>query len=399
MEDYQENQTTTLVTIKQDPRMLFPGIVLCPKNPDALNYPAVIADIRKRMPYLDRVTIGKLVTYAIAGAGLDNVDPDVHFITPYIGRLDALFRRWKGRKTHAEFYRDLFETNGYKCEQFFDRCFYASKEFRCCDVFKQHYVMLRGRCFRMRDFYQTDPDATGRLTFFVNQLTSPLADPNGAQPQMIAYIADNHPDVATFPRYYIDIRKNNYIRFSATEIQLFPWNEQCSERPEDKGRASCYVRKWLRTRLIQPFNCTVFYMAHKNPKLDICEPKVLVENYQTMRNNSLNVAAGERVSDLERNLICKPACERFDHKVQFFRSDSAALKGNGSAPFTLLASYHDLEFHRYEEVVVTTVPGFVSQLGGQSALFVGFSVISIVQLFVSVFEFALQKWAEYKNRN
>ncbi|KAH7722217.1 hypothetical protein AAVH_10298 [Aphelenchoides avenae] len=69
------------------------------------------------MPYIDRVTMGRLVTYAIAGAGFDNLDPDVHFITPDIGRLDALLRRWKGNKTYEQFYKYLFERNGYKCEE------------------------------------------------------------------------------------------------------------------------------------------------------------------------------------------------------------------------------------------------------------------------------------------
>ncbi|KAH7722216.1 Protein DEL-7, partial [Aphelenchoides avenae] len=64
---------------------------------------------------------------------------------------------------------------------FFDRCFYASKRVPCCDIFRPYYVMLRGRCFRLREFYQTDSDSMGRLTILVKQMKSPLADPYGLQ--------------------------------------------------------------------------------------------------------------------------------------------------------------------------------------------------------------------------
>lgn len=35
--------------------------------------------------------------------------------------------------------------------------------------------------------------------------------------------------------------------------------------------------------------------------------------------------------------------------------------------------------------MTTTLPGFVSQLGGQSGLFIGFSLMTIVQFFVLVY--------------
>lgn len=41
--------------------------------------------------------------------------------------------------------------------------------------------------------------------------------------------------------------------------------------------------------------------------------------------------------------------------------------------------YHDLIVDTFEEVVITTVPGFVAELGGQSNLFLGMSIISVIQ--------------------
>lgn len=41
--------------------------------------------------------------------------------------------------------------------------------------------MLRGRCFRLRPLFQTDPDYQGRLYIGMNQLPSPLIEANGIQ--------------------------------------------------------------------------------------------------------------------------------------------------------------------------------------------------------------------------
>ena len=41
--------------------------------------------------------------------------------------------------------------------------------------------------------------------------------------------------------------------------------------------------------------------------------------------------------------------------------------------------FHDLQMEKYEEVVTITLPGFISQLGGQGGLFVGKSFYNMPQ--------------------
>ncbi|KAH7680236.1 hypothetical protein AAVH_41391, partial [Aphelenchoides avenae] len=41
-------------------------------------------------------------------------------------------------------------------------------------------------------------------------------------------------------------------------------------------------------------------------------------------------------------------------------------------------------YENYEEVLLTTAPGFISELGGQSSLFVGVSLLTVVQVVVAV---------------
>lgn len=47
--------------------------------------------------------------------------------------------------------------------------------------------------------------------------------------------------------------------------------------------------------------------------------------------------------------------------------------------FRIDAYYQDLEVEQYEEHRTTSIPGFVSELGGQSNLILGLSVISALQ--------------------
>lgn len=63
----------------------------------------------------------------------------------------------------------------------FDRCYYGKHVLNCCDIFESSYVMLRGRCFRLKKFYQTDPDQYGRLLLSVKQLPSWFVDKSGKQ--------------------------------------------------------------------------------------------------------------------------------------------------------------------------------------------------------------------------
>lgn len=51
---------------------------------------------------------------------------------------------------------------------------------------------------------------------------------------------------------------------------------------------------------------------------------------------------------------------------------------NGSPVFRVDIFYTDMEVETYEEVVTTTVPGFIAELGGQSNLFLGFSLITAI---------------------
>ncbi|KAL7070208.1 hypothetical protein ACQ4LE_010195 [Meloidogyne hapla] len=84
---------------------------------------------------------------------------------------------------------------------------------------------------------------------------------------------------------------------------------------------------------------------------------------------------------------CLPMCERdiidtqlFSNKFQDQRSNVGAK--NKKFHFHLEASYENLQEEVYEEKLTTTLPGFISQIGGQFSFFLGMSLISLLQFFL-----------------
>jgi hypothetical protein len=136
-------QPKILFSSRSNRGLRMPVLVICPKNPDSLKYNMILRDIGRRLPHLDRLTVGRLISFAIAGAGFSNVGQFmkkrilqniseqeacekwndvwrfIHFgqiFHPKVQRLYSLFRRWKGHRTLSKFYEDLFEKYGYTCQ-------------------------------------------------------------------------------------------------------------------------------------------------------------------------------------------------------------------------------------------------------------------------------------------
>nr|CAD2209246.1 unnamed protein product [Meloidogyne enterolobii] len=66
-----------------------------------------------------------------------------------------------------------------------------------------------------------------------------------------------------------------------------------------------------------------------------------------------------------------------------FKTKEAMLGAkNKKFHFHLEASYENLQEEVYEEKLTTTLPGFISQIGGQFSFFLGMSLISLLQFFL-----------------
>lgn len=114
-------------------RLRFPTIIICPKNAgngcsmpatntkfclDALNETMIKKNVAETLPGLEENVLRQLVAYAIASAGIDNMDRILKRINDTeLARLRGLLESWKGDRSSSSFYNTLFSTYGYTCEE------------------------------------------------------------------------------------------------------------------------------------------------------------------------------------------------------------------------------------------------------------------------------------------
>ncbi|KAH7707770.1 Protein DEL-7 [Aphelenchoides avenae] len=245
---YLENVSATRVTVQEKPRIRFPTMYVCPKSPDAQNQTRVREDMMKHLgPYwsrLDEDGIRHMAAYAIAGAGIGDMEKILQkFTAANRMRLNRLFRKWLGKRSYESFYKTMFETNGYRCDEMFDRCLYAGQKVNCCDIFEQSYEMLRGRCFRLKKLYQPYPERHGQLTIVLKQLPSWFVEKDGKQREALVYLADPGTEAATFPRYHFNPSSFNQIIITKRHIKMLESNIHCDKTLCKRCGSECYIKR------------------------------------------------------------------------------------------------------------------------------------------------------------
>ncbi|EPB72449.1 hypothetical protein ANCCEY_08452 [Ancylostoma ceylanicum] len=138
------------------------------------------------------------------------------------------------------------------------------------------------------------------------------------QPQIIVYITDNFEHVVDFPRFYLYPHEWNRMRFTARYIELIENKDVCTQKIFGKD-AECVIRKWLLSNVVYPFNCTLSYLTnvgHLPPTTGVCKPEIIADNYYN------NIQLVWNSADV------------------------------------------DEEYEYVREVYTTSVPGFMSQIGG-----------------------------------
>ncbi|KAH7707768.1 Protein DEL-7 [Aphelenchoides avenae] len=188
--------------------------------------------------------IRHMVAYAIAGAGIRDMEDVLKPLTVASQmRLNRLFRKWLGKRSYEAFYKTMFEMNGYRCDEMFHRCLHAGRDINCCDIFEQSYVMLRGRCFKLKQFYQTHPDWHGQLTIWIKQLPSWFVEKDGKQPLALIYLTHPGTEAATFPRYYFSPNSYNQLIVKKRHIKMLESNPHCNNTLCKRCGSECYIKR------------------------------------------------------------------------------------------------------------------------------------------------------------
>ncbi|VDD96870.1 unnamed protein product [Enterobius vermicularis] len=128
---------------------------------------------------------------------------------------------------------------------------------------------------------------------------------------------------------------------------------------------------WLRK---VPSSLSLRKYQDRYPEIPSCEPATTVANYETA------------VLTPTTTYRCLPACVRDEVIIQMYASESM-YGSKDSRAYMLDASYNELQYELYKETLRTSLPGFVSQVGGQGGLFLGASITTFVQLAVSFVQF------------
>uniref|UniRef100_A0AC35TZZ3 Acid-sensing ion channel 1 n=1 Tax=Rhabditophanes sp. KR3021 TaxID=114890 RepID=A0AC35TZZ3_9BILA len=378
---YIDRTTATLVKIQSPYALKFPEVTLCPKSADAFNITALRQSIWSMKPSLPVKTVDNLLIYALAGSGIDNFqDLVAGFSEEDKKELSLLMHDWiKLFGTIDQLYKFMYEEVNYRCEDFLLECYYGGSTFNCCDEFKPVYVLLRGKCLRLKNYYQRDPDEIGKISITVGTLPSSLVNGNTSQKQLILYTNDGDADVSIFPRLYLNPTDWNRLRFRRRQFDLLKDNPQCTSDAKFSGKGSCFITTWMERQVVKPFGCYFYYMKYRRSNITTCDPDVIIANY----NKTM-------ILDIE-NIKCLLACNRFETVVQMvsrtFNAVLAGLSADESPKYRLEMSYTRMQVELYQEVITTTFPGFISQIGAASGLFLGFSIITFVQLIIGVSKF------------
>ncbi|XGW31277.1 hypothetical protein V3C99_009882, partial [Haemonchus contortus] len=386
MESFSENGFSTRITIIPVKQLKFPTLVFCPKYSDNVHLKPLLNDISSRIANITEEEFYDVMLYMIAGSGFDSVNVDKWSQEKRL-ELDELLTKWRGERTLLEMFDFVFNQNGYTCTEMFHSCFAASKALNCCEIFEPTYVMMRGRCHRLVDnYYQRDVDERDKMTMLFHRIHGNLLG-NNTRPQLLTYISDSYPEIAVFPRIYLSLNDWNRMRLTQRKVSMFPGRSSCSTSPLNQGKSTCIVHNWINRRVVQPLNCTLPAFKTMLPylaNLPVCKPLTILGNYRNIVSTDFD------------NYGCLPACERVENHWGIMNTiDTSKSHDYG---FRLEASFENLQYEDYTEIRLTTIPRFISELGGQSGLFVGCSVMTYVQFLLGIVLFIYNRLRKcYRN--
>ncbi|KAL3073468.1 hypothetical protein niasHT_038606 [Heterodera trifolii] len=383
IKEYTENPSATLINVKSVDKLLLPQLTVCSTNAATINIQKMEQQLFKNnsaaMTVVDEYSDRDLINFAyfmLAGSGFQKMDYK-YFNDSEKRRLNNFYDRFRHNLSIDQFFNEFFDSFGLSCKQFFQFCQLGDTVLDCCKIFEPIYLIRRGRCFRSIKLYQRNFDELGKLRV---QLRQPYKmDPQMKdQEEIMAFIAEYKPQLAPFPRHYLQQGTWTKMRLNAKHISLFPAEEVCSQTNDQLGKDTCYVENWLQTHVEGPLNCTFPYVQEirKDRQLESCEPLKLVDNYiNAVQTTNYTIHS------------CVLACDRWEYMVSIEKIDmSRVYKNVNVLPFIyrIDLSYNDLQYELIEEVSTLTLAGLIAQIGGQMSLFMGSSILNLIQATIMV---------------
>uniref|UniRef100_A0A0K0FVE8 Transmembrane protein n=1 Tax=Strongyloides venezuelensis TaxID=75913 RepID=A0A0K0FVE8_STRVS len=253
-------------------------------------------------------------------------------------------------------------------------------------MFEETFVLIRGKCFKMKDFYQISPDEMDKISLIIKPIGSTFIGNSRFQEQVVVYSNERKKYVPFFPRFYIYGNNQNILKFNKYVYYLLDNNNQCNPNRNYEGLSLCYIDYWLKTKLHDPYNCTLFYMGYKNWKM--CDPIIILKNYEKIMSVALD------------NVKCLQACTYEEIRTEFFSKHlNYALNGTKNKKdyrIRVEFSYLKMKNYVYQEVSKLTISGYISELGGYTGLFIDLNIISLLLAAFIMIKYIYKKFLKIK---
>lgn len=90
-----------------------------------------------------------------------------------------------------------------------------------------------------------------------------------------------------YRRHFLERDTSNKFVLKQRLYKFLDTNDQCNPGEENRAALTCYYNKWLRNRLIEPYNCTLFYLQKGADGYETCDPDLVVSNYDPISDTFL----------------------------------------------------------------------------------------------------------------
>lgn len=97
-------------------------------------------------------------------------------------------------------------------------------------------------------------------------------------------LAPGAEPIAAYHRLYLLRNSTNQLVLKRLYYRFLESNGQC--RPgglmDATPISTCKYDAWLRSRLIEPHNCTFYYLRRGVEGLDVCDPYIVIRNHRSL---------------------------------------------------------------------------------------------------------------------
>uniref|UniRef100_A0A0K0DVS3 Acid-sensing ion channel 1 n=1 Tax=Strongyloides stercoralis TaxID=6248 RepID=A0A0K0DVS3_STRER len=377
---YKEGETSTFISVKIVPSLELPALTICPDSYDILNIIGIYNEIQAFHSNITINEVKDLIQYFLAGNGIFNMKRIKYFTRDYLEYIEVLYTKWSKNYSNYDFFFYVHKKYGLKCEELFRKCYYHKKIENCCkNILKPIPVLGRGICFQtIKGLKQQDEDDIGKLLLEMN---APFVNHknklNNNQSKLVVFVNSDFDVITTGHPIFIFPNVYNTFLINAKRIKLIEKNMNCANEIEGNNNI-CFLKNFLKSKIIGPYNCIFSYLKHIYfyEKYPICNLSTIIHLYYE-NPHILRLPSKSQTK-------CIPGCNRW----QYFTTLQVGnmLTQFSGYHFNLEMSYLNLQYEQITESYTTSIPTFIAEIGGQLGLFLGISVITLLQIIIYLYK-------------